>query len=265
MKKLHWYYKFLIVLILLFSMFFLINKNMSKIVNSSPYKSFISYISIPFNFIDKYNIFKYKSVLEENDYLRKKVLITNFDIDMYNNLQEEVTRLKDSLYLKDTYTNTNQVLSKVIIRNKMYFYSTLTINKGTTSGIKKDSLVVTSSGLIGRISSVSKNTSTVKLITSNSQDNKISVMIKNNNKTYIGNIIGYNAPYIKAELSSSYEGIKEGNTVYTSGLGNTYRNIYVGEITKLEKDSYDARYIMYIKPKQDMNDITYVLVLGDEQ
>ena len=39
------------------------------------------------------------------------------------------------------YTDYNKVFSKVLYRNKMYWFNSITIDKGYSSGIKKDSLV----------------------------------------------------------------------------------------------------------------------------
>ena len=120
MKKLHWYYKFLILFLIFFSMFFFLTKNMSKIVNSSPYKNFINYISVPFDFINKYNIFNYKNVLEENEELSKKMIIIENDKKEKENLEEEVKELKELLELKKLYTEYNKIYAKTISRNKMY-------------------------------------------------------------------------------------------------------------------------------------------------
>ena len=53
MKRVHWYYKFLIVFIIFFSMFFLLNKNISNIVNNSSYKNSVNILAKPFIFFQK--------------------------------------------------------------------------------------------------------------------------------------------------------------------------------------------------------------------
>ena len=52
----------------------MLTKNMSNIVNSSIYKNYMNFISIPFNYIEKYNIFKYKKVINENEKMKKELL-----------------------------------------------------------------------------------------------------------------------------------------------------------------------------------------------
>lgn len=263
MKKLHWYYKFLIVFIILFSMFFLLNKNMSKIVNSSPYKSYIDIISIPFDFLDKYNIFRYKQVLKENENLKKHIIITTTENYQKEELINELNTLKETLNLKNTYTTNNVEIAKVITRNKMYWFNTITIDKGTENGLKEGEAVVTQNGLIGQIKYANKTTSKVKLITSN-EDSKISVTIKTNQESLVGNIIGYQNPYTLVELPKTTKKPKKGDIVKTSGLGNLPKNISIGIVDKIKKDDYKISYILYITPSQNMNDLTYVGVLTNK-
>lgn len=261
MKRIHWYYKFLILFLIFFSMFFFLNKNMSKIVNSSPYKNYVNFISVPIEFIDKYNIFRYKSIILENEKLNKEVLIQNTAISDRENLIKEVEELRNLLKLENIYTSHDKIYAKTTTRNKMYWYSTITIDKGSLSGVKEGDAVVTKNGLIGQIKSVTKDYSSVKLITNSDTHNKISVMVKVDNKTKIGTITGYKYPCILVELTTDKKGIKKGDKLITSGLGNFPKNIYIGEIKKIEKDSYNLSNILYVQPKQDMNDINYVAVL----
>ena len=236
MRKLHWYYKFLIIFIVFFSMFFLLSKNMSNIINSTPYKNYINFISVPFDFINKYNIFKYKSVLEKNEELSKKMIEITYEKEELESLRNEVEGLKELVKIEKTFTEYETIYAQVISRNKMYWFNTLILNKGSKSGIALDNIVVTDKGLLGIVTGVTKDYSTVKLIT-NSENNKISVGIKTNNSFKYGTIIGYDYPFIKVELTSSDKDIKLGDTLVTSGLGNLPKNIKIGKIEKQEKDS----------------------------
>lgn len=261
MRRVHWYYKFLLVFLIFFSMFFLLNKNMSKIVNSSVYKGYISYVGVVFNFIDRYNIFRYKSVLDSNDYLKKKTLYTSVSSYENDSLIEEIELLKKELNLKSTYSSYDIKYAKTIIRNRMYWFNTITIDKGLDDGIEEGDAVITSSGLIGSVKSVAKNSSVVKLITNNDSFDKISVMIRDSKSSVIGNVVGYEYPYILVLCEDNLKNVKVGSKLVTSGLGNFPRNIYVGKVEKIKKDNYKITNTLYVLPDQDMNDITYVGVL----
>lgn len=261
MKKLHWYYKFLIVFIIFFSMFFLLTKNMSTIVNSSAYKNYINFISVPFDFLNKYNIFNYKNVLDRNEALEKQMIVIENDKQEKQDLEEEVSSLKKLLELENLYTDYDKVYTKTIQRNKMYWFDTILIDKGKNDNIEVGDAVISSSGLVGQIKSTTKDYSTVKLITSSDRENKISVGVKTAKSFKYGTIIEYDYPYIKVELTTNKEGIKLNDELVTSGLGNFPKNIVIGTVEKIGKDSYDIADILYVKPSADLDNINYLAVL----
>ena len=260
MRKLHWYYKFLILFIIFFSMFFLLTENMSKIINSSSYKNYINFISVPFDFLNKYNIFNYKNVLLENEKLAKKALVITNERDEVKMLREEVASLNELLQIKDLYSDYDKVFAKVISRNKMYWFNTIRINIGSSSGVTEGDIVVSSDGLVGEVFGVTEDFSTVKLITSSSF-NKISVGVKVLDSFKYGNIVDYDGNYLKVEMNEDNNLIKKGDELVTSGLGDMPKNIKIGVVYDISKDSYGVSTILFVKPYQDMNYINYVMVL----
>lgn len=259
--KIHWYYKFLIVFLIFFSMFFLLTKNMSSIINSSPYKDYMNFVSAPFDFLSRYNIFKYKDILDEKEKLEIKALALDLDREKVSNLKEENDKLKELVKITNLYTDYDVIYAKTIIRNKMYWYSRITIDKGSNNGIKEGVAVVNYNGLIGKVESVTKNSSVVRLVTNDKNDDKISVCVDKNKSYKHGIISDYKYPYLKVELTDSVKGITIGDKIITSGLGNFPKNIKIGEVEKLEKDRFGLVNVLYVKPYQDMNDINYVGVL----
>src|SRR5574344_825534 len=157
MKHLHWYYKFLIIFLIFFSMLFLLTKNMSKVVESSQYKNYVNFINIPFNFLNKYNIFNYKNLLKEKEKLEKHVLVITLNEQETKNNEQELKELKNLLKIKDLYTDYKKIYAKPVLKNKLYWFSNIIIDKGSKDGIKENSIVVTKDGLIGTIKSVTKD------------------------------------------------------------------------------------------------------------
>ena len=260
--KIHWYYKFLIVSIIFFSMFFLFNKSISKFINKSSYKYYVNSIFIPISSVARNSIFNCKDAMKENKKLKEEGLNSNLN-EINNNLIEEIEELKKTMKLKSTYTGYKTIYAKTINRNKMYWYSTITIDKGFDDGVRKNNAVVGVDGLIGVVKDTTKGTSTVKLITSSDNNYKISGIIKKDKESIVGLIEGYEYPYLKVSLVSSQDEVKIGDDFYSSGLANFPRKIYIGTIEKMDKDVYDLENIAYVKPKQDMNDINYLMVLGN--
>lgn len=263
MKNLHWYYKFLILFLIFFSMFFLFNKNISDFANSSLYKYYVDSIFIPISSMKRNLTLDYKNLIKENNYLKQKTLKDNVLEEENNNLKEEIEKLKKVMDVKTTYTGYKTIYAKTIIRNKMYWYNTITIDKGSKDGVKKGQAVVGVNGLIGIVKNTTIGSSSVKLVTNNDTNYRISGMVKKDNEIVVGFISGYEYPYIKVSLASSSKNIKVGDKFYSYGLDNFPKNIYIGKIKKIQGDSYDLGSVLYVEVEQDMDDINYVVVLGN--
>lgn len=259
--KVNWYYKFLIIFLVCFGLFFFLTSNMSNFVNSSMYKNYINFVGVPFNFFHKYNIFKYKDVLKSNERLENELLSFKYKDRSYGDLKEENVKLKKLTGLDKLYTDYDVIYAKTIIRNKMYWYNTITIDKGSSDGIGVGDAVVSAFGLIGNVKSVTRDTAVVKLITSNINVSKISILINKGNVSRHGVISGYDYPYLEIDLTDSASGVSIGDKVLTSGLGNFPKNIEIGEVYDIKKDRYSLLNVLLVKPYQDMSDINYIGVL----
>ena len=179
-------------------------------------------------------------------------------------LEKEIQELKEALELNKTLTEYKPINATILSRNKSYWYNTITIDKGKKDGIKKDMAVITSKGLIGKISSTSYTSSEVKLITSDDINFKVSIAIKTNDVDNFAILNGYDTKnnLIKATGIDKTTNINIGDKVLTSGLGEKFPGgIYIGTVEKIESDKYNLSKTVHIKTYQNFNDIHYVTVL----
>ena len=179
-------------------------------------------------------------------------------------LIEEIKELKESLELNKSLTEFEPVNATVLSRNKSYWFNTITIDKGTSSGLSENMAVITKNGLIGKLSKVYKNSSEIKLITSDDINFKVSVAIRSNGIDYYAILNGFDKDSNNIQLSGidKTSPINVGDTVVTSGLGELFpAGIYVGEVENIKSDKYNLSKIVSVKTKQNFNDIHYVTVL----
>ena len=87
--------------------------------------------------------------------------------EIISSLKEDINELKSLQNISNVLTDFDYINATIIERNRDYWFNTFTINKGKIDGIEVDMAVVDQNGLVGRISKVRKNTSDVKLITTN--------------------------------------------------------------------------------------------------
>lgn len=218
-----------------------------------------SYVS---NKIDEYN--SLKDVNYEND-----ILETSLDrvdaIETENvELRRQLDVLKEELDIDYTLTDYEYLNATVISRNVGYWYNTITINKGSYSGVEKDMVVINSKGLIGRVIKTSTFTSDVRLITTSETNNKISVHISNGDNDLYGliNNYDYNKNLLEVEGISNTKDVSIGDFVYTSGLGGVFPSgILIGTVSDITTDSYDLAKIIMVSPSIDFLDINYVSIL----
>ena len=179
-------------------------------------------------------------------------------------LEKEIADLKESLELNKTLTEYDPINATILSRNKSYWFNTITIDKGTSSGIGPNMAVITKSGLIGKITKVYKNSSEVKLITSDDYNFKVSVAIRTNGVDHYAIMNGYDKEKscVLASGIDKTTPINKGDIVLTSGLGEMFpAGIYIGEVEEVTSDKYNLSKIICVKVKQNFNDIHYVTVL----
>ncbi len=199
---------------------------------------------------------KEKNQTQSESYLIQK--------NVNSSLEKEIQELKEVLELNKTLTEYTPINATILSRNKSYWFNTLTIDKGKSSGIKKNMAVITKKGLVGKINKVSDNSSEIKLITSDDINFKVSVTIKTNEIDNYAILNGYDKKTgcIKATGIDKTTEIKKDDIVLTSGLGDMFPGgIYIGSVEKVESDKYNLSKNVYVKTYQDFNDIHYVTVL----
>ena len=182
-------------------------------------------------------------------------------------LEKEIVELKELLALNNTLTSFEKENATVISRNAAYWFSTLTIDKGAKNGLKQGMAVLTSAGLVGKISKTTNTTSEVKLITTDDVTYKTSVVIRINEKDHYAILNGYSEEenYLVVSAIDKNTEIKKGDIVLTSGLGEMPRGIYIGTVEKTEIDSYNLSKIVYVTPSQDFSNIHYVTILKEKK
>jgi len=187
----------------------------------------------------------------------------NLDFNSRNlELEKELEDLKELLNISESLTDFSLVNATVINRNSAYWNQELTINKGSNNGIKEGMAVIDGNGLVGRVVKTSLSTSTIKLITTNSNDNKISIKIWSDNGS-INKVLEQdeNGNLIISGIDNNFN-IKEGDFITTSGLSDIYPSgIAIGTIERIDHDKFGISKKAYIKHSGDLDNIRFVAVL----
>lgn len=205
-----------------------------------------------------------KNVYEENKVLKQNLDRYDLIYSQNQELKKQIEELKEITGIDYVLTDYEYLNASVINRNLGYWFDTVTINKGSKDGIKKNMAVITSKGLIGKITKTTPNNSEIKLITSSNSNNRISVIIDNNGQQSYGILSGYDEKknLLTVEGISDNKEIPKDSIAYTSGLNDLFpAGIRVGIVKEVKKDNYGLSKIVYIEPASDIGKLSLVTVL----
>ncbi|MCX6790719.1 MAG: rod shape-determining protein MreC [Candidatus Gribaldobacteria bacterium] len=193
-----------------------------------------------------------EKLLQENTQFRTQLV----DLD---SLKNENQTLKTALDLKN---NQNWQMETADIVSRELNRDILTINKGTSTGLKKGMPVINPEGaLVGVITETLNNFSKVMLITDAEfsfnieiqTDKKPSGIARGNNN------LNLSFEYIPKEIT-----INQGNLALTTALGNVFpKNILVGTVATVEKNDAEPYQKGSILPAFTQNMLKNVLIIKD--
>jgi len=273
MRRLDFKYVIIIVLIGIVLILGIINSNIKK-DNLNFFERFVkdsSYVvsnivTSPIKFI-KNSIKKHnekEDIYKKYKELKEKYESIEFDEARIDELEKTNKALKDVLNIKKDLQGYTYLNSTVISRDVSSFYDTITIDKGTHSGVSTDMAIITNKGLIGKVIKTSALTSTVKLLSSDNLNMKISVKIKVEEDYLYGLLVGYDKDkkcYIVEGISNHID-VPLNSVVTTTGMSDVFPSgILIGKVKEVGADNFDLAKIIYVSSEVNYDDLEYVTIL----
>jgi rod shape-determining protein MreC len=109
-------------------------------------------------------IWNFRSTAQQNEQLQERLTQVEQELNIARQATAENERLRSLLDLNEKL-NIQTIPARVIARDPSVWFNTITINRGTSSGIATNMPVVTAGGIVGRVITVSPWASQVMLIT----------------------------------------------------------------------------------------------------
>ncbi|KAB3535915.1 rod shape-determining protein MreC [Alkaliphilus pronyensis] len=187
--------------------------------------------------------------------LEKQLISTELNRDEL----EELRGLKFALgYVNDMDTN-EPITANIIGKAPGNWFSTFTIDVGEKHGITKNSIVLASNGLVGRVFETGDNWAKVISIVDN--DSSVSFQVLRDNKTQ-GIISGSITSELSGYVFDNLSEIMVGDKLITSGIGIYPEGIMIGEVTAVENNSNQLLKTIQVNPAVNFKRLTKVLVMG---
>lgn len=239
------------------------NNPAANLVNTmlSPVQSFAADITNPAkNFLSYLR--EIKNFRNENEILKSELETLKKESRNQEEYKKENIRLKKLLQLTDDLAGCETVPAKIISYEPGNWFHTLMINKGSNQGIKVSDVVMTESGLIGKISEVGFNWAKVSTIL----DSGNSVGIKLSRTGDVGITEGdaelLKSRRFKLDYISKETAVINGDLLETSGLGGIYPpGLSVGQVEEIQLDNTGELVKGIIKPAVDFDNIYEVVVV----
>lgn len=205
------------------------------------------------------------NTMEENKILRSQIEL----ISVYQAKLEEAYRdiedLKQFNELLLSMSESETISATIIQRSTENFTNSLVINIGSNDGVELGDAVISSKGLIGKVSSVSENTAIVLLLTTELEINKITVKIQvDPTKTSEAILEKYdpNTQSYSLKLLDTNSSITEGMKVISSGSGGLFPSgLLVGTVNHVENLPNAIGLKILVKPAADFYHLNYVAVV----
>jgi rod shape-determining protein MreC len=153
------------------------------------------------------------------------------------------------------------VTARVFVRSPTVWYSTVTINKGSSDGVREGQPVVNGAGLVGIVRRVSGGSSQVLLITDGSWG--VSARINEGRASGIVQTAIGDPNDLRLEPTGRNDRVRENQTVVTAGSTSSKYpsrfppDIPIGRVTRVD----DAEGTVHVRPYADLRGLEYVQVL----
>ena len=213
------------------------------------------------NLFSEYN--ELKDVYKENKILKAKLssyasVEVNTDV-----LSKEIDELKKMLNIEYLPTDYN-VKTTSFVRESDDWNNEITIDLGSLAGVSKDMVVISSKGMIGKVTSVTEVTARVQLLTAENPTSALPIQVINGDQNVYGLLNRYDIESKRFEITlfSDVEKFEDNAKVITSGLGGKApKGIYIGTVESSIVSEDGTSKTIRVKPAADFNDLSYVAVV----
>ena len=207
-------------------------------------------------------IFRYESLVAENEALKEKIAQLEDDSRMAASLNRENDRLRALLELTEAHEDYELVDAYIIGRSSTDWSSTFTLNRGTNAGIAKDMVVITANGaVVGLVTEAGPNYAVFKSVL----DSSLEISATMSSSGYSGMVTGGyssgHAKMLRMDYLPSSAVIRNEDQVVTTGSTLYPRDLILGYVADAGYDETGVSKFAMLEPAADIENLEQVFVL----
>jgi rod shape-determining protein MreC len=203
------------------------------------------------NYIYLWNTRKeHQKMIEENRKLLGKIA-------SLREMQQENTRLRKLLDFNSNH-QLESVIARVIAKDVSSEFRAIRINRGETSGVRKNMAVITDEGVVGRVLRTTRTTADV--VTMLDLLSAVDSIVERSRAR--GVVEGMTDEVCQLKFIIRTDDIEPGDLLITSGLGGIYpKGIPVGTVSKANRKAYGISQEVEVRPSVDFSRLEEVMVV----
>ena len=203
----------------------------------------------------------------ENDELRAEVAELRARVAEAEGAVSENAEFEKLLEISGTagVAEYEPVTARVVGRSPTVWFSTVTIDQGSSDGIERNDAVVNGDGLVGRIRAVTAGSAEVELITD--PDNAVSAEVVDEGTMGVVTPVAGDPDDLLLEFVDDTETIEENQMIVTAGwsdgvVSSAYPPaIPIGRVTEAEAGEQEEFQRIHVTPFADLRQLDYLRVL----
>ncbi len=207
-------------------------------------------------------MFRYESLAAENEALKEKIAQMEDDTRTAASVARENDRLRALLELTQAHEDYELVDAYIIGRSSNDWTNTRTINRGTSSGIEANMVVITANGaVVGIVSEVGTNYAVVKTILDSSLEISATMASSGYSGMVQGGYTSGTEDMLRMNYLPSSAVIRNNDQVVTTGSTLYPRDLILGYVQDAGWNENGVAKFALLEPAADIDNLEQVFVL----
>ena len=207
-------------------------------------------------------MFRYESLEAENAALKEELAQLQADARTADALSRENDRLRQLLQLTATHEDYVLVDAYIIAWSSVDWNNTVTINRGTDSGIQVGMCAITANHeLVGLVTEAGRNYAVIKTVLDSSLQISATLASSGNNGQVKGSYTSGHEDLLRMDYLPSSAIIRIDDQVVTSGSTMYPRDLVIGHVVDADFDATGVAKYALLEPAVDMDTLEQVFIL----